>query len=59
MMKLECQGIAVSSGDAEVEIVNTYIPPVSAYTPGCCPKIEHLLNGDFRTVMGDLNAHHD
>jgi len=33
--------------------------PVSAFTPGCHPKIEHLLNGNFRTVMGDLNAHHD
>ena len=33
--------------------------PVSAYIPGCRPKIENLLNGNFRTVMGDINAHHD
>jgi len=56
---LECQGIVVRSDDVEVEIVNIYIPPVSACTPGYRPNIEHILSGDLRIVVGDLYAHHE
>jgi len=54
----EVQGIAVRSGDNEIEILNIYIPPVSACDPGYTPNIQHLLEGDFRIVLGDFNAHH-
>ena len=55
---IEVQGIAVRSGDHDIEIINIYIPPVSACDSGYIPNVQHLLEGDFRIVLRDFNAHH-
>ncbi|XP_069961970.1 uncharacterized protein [Bactrocera oleae] len=56
---LECQGIAVRSGDVELEIFNIYIRPVTCCPTGYHPNIGALLRGENRLVLGDFNAHHD
>ena len=56
---LELQGIAVRSGEDEIEILNVYIPPTAACRLGYRPSIEFLMEGDNRVILGDLNAHHD
>ncbi|XP_053968961.1 uncharacterized protein LOC128870372 [Anastrepha ludens] len=56
---LECQGIAVRSGDSELEIFNVYIPPVTCCPAGYHPDIGALIRGENRLVVGDFNAHHD
>ncbi|XP_065354130.1 uncharacterized protein LOC135948669 [Calliphora vicina] len=55
---LEVQGIAVRSGDTELELYNVYIPPVASCPTGYHPDIRTLLDGDTRLVLGDFNAHH-
>ncbi|XP_054088729.1 uncharacterized protein LOC128922414 [Zeugodacus cucurbitae] len=56
---LEYQGIAVRSGDVELEIFNIYIPPVTSCPTGYHPNISALLRGENRLVLGDFNARHD
>ncbi|XP_053969088.1 uncharacterized protein LOC128870451 isoform X3 [Anastrepha ludens] len=56
---LECQGIAVRSGDSELEIFNIYIPLVTCCPAGYHPDIGALIRGENRLVVGDFNAHHD
>ncbi|XP_069968578.1 uncharacterized protein Dyrk3 isoform X2 [Bactrocera oleae] len=56
---LEFQGIAVRSGDVELEIFNIYIPPVTCFPTGYHPNIDALLRGENRLLLGDFNAHHD
>ncbi|XP_065363210.1 uncharacterized protein LOC135956600 [Calliphora vicina] len=53
---LEVQGIAVRSGDTELELYNVYIPPVASCPTGYHPDIRNLLDGDTRLVLGDFNA---
>ncbi|XP_069962582.1 uncharacterized protein, partial [Bactrocera oleae] len=56
---LECLGIAVRSGDVELEIFNIYIAPVTCCPAGYHPNIGVLLRGKNRLVLGDFKAHHD
>ena len=55
---LEVQGIAVRSGDTELELYNVYVPPVASCPTGYHPDIRTLLDGEMRLVLGDFNAHH-
>ncbi|XP_046802955.1 uncharacterized protein LOC124418958 [Lucilia cuprina] len=55
---LEVQGIAVRSGETDLELYNVYIPPVASCPSGYRPDIRTLLDGDMRLVLGDFNAHH-
>ncbi|KAM7361982.1 LOW QUALITY PROTEIN: uncharacterized protein ACRADG_012848 [Cochliomyia hominivorax] len=55
---LEIQGIAVRSGDVDLELYNVYIPPVASCRTGYRPDIRSILDGNIRLVLGDFNAHH-
>ncbi|KAM7356297.1 uncharacterized protein ACRADG_002101 [Cochliomyia hominivorax] len=55
---LEIQGIAVRSGDVDLELYNVYIPPVASCPTGYRPDIRSILDGNIRLVLGDFNAHH-
>ncbi|KAM7341286.1 uncharacterized protein ACRADG_012216 [Cochliomyia hominivorax] len=55
---LEIQGIAVRSGDVDLELYNVYIPPVASCPTGYRPDIRSILDGNIRLVFGDFNAHH-
>ncbi|XP_073821612.1 uncharacterized protein [Musca autumnalis] len=56
---LECMGVAVRCGSAEIELLNVYIPPVNSCAPRYLPNIRPLLRGDNRLALGDFNAHHE
>ena len=56
---MECMGVAVKCGTAEVEVLNVYIPPLNSCAPRYLPDISHLLEGNNRLVLGDFNAHHE
>ncbi|XP_058982740.1 probable RNA-directed DNA polymerase from transposon BS isoform X1 [Musca domestica] len=56
---MECVGVAVKCGTAEVEVLNVYIPPINSCEPRYLPDISPLLVGNNRLVLGDFNAHHE
>uniref|UniRef100_A0A1I8NJW5 Endo/exonuclease/phosphatase domain-containing protein n=1 Tax=Musca domestica TaxID=7370 RepID=A0A1I8NJW5_MUSDO len=56
---MECMGVAVKCGTAEVEVLNMYIPPLNSCASRYMPNISSLLVGNNRLVLGDFNAHHE
>ncbi|XP_073830575.1 uncharacterized protein [Musca autumnalis] len=56
---MECMGVAVTCGTAEIEFLNVYIPPRNSCISDYKPDISPLLEGHNRLVLGDFNAHHE
>ena len=55
---LEVQGIKVTLGETNVNIINTYIPPSSSCDSNYTASISSLLKLEDSIIVADFNAHH-
>ena len=55
---LEVQGIKVTLGETNINIINTYIPPSSSCDSNYTASISNLLKLEDSIIVGDFNAHH-
>ena len=55
---MEVQGIKVTLGETNVNIINAYIPPSSSCDSNYTASISNLLKLEDSIIVGDFNAHH-